>query len=146
MAAIIKMAAMRRISVFFLFPFIHWPFSLTKKNHRYWSFLIYISEYWHEIWDIYYAFALFLPIYWPQIVNFVSPNYAQPSVFAQIKFIGSLSAWLPWAYFLCFSISFSSLTFFIDLVQFCKVHSALYMSECSCFHFKMNQKILKKVK
>ena len=32
-----------------------------KKQQRYGCFWLYISEYWHEIGDIYYAFALFLP-------------------------------------------------------------------------------------
>ena len=51
---------------------------------------------------------------WPQIVNFISPNYARSSVFVQIKSVGSLAVWLAWAYFLCFSISFSSLTFLLN--------------------------------
>ena len=106
----------------FSISFSRLTFSWTeKKQHRYRSFWIYISEYWHEIWDVYYAFALFVAC-WPQIVNFISPNYAQSSV-------SSLAGWLPWAFFLCFSISFSSLTVFFP--NFAK-YALGPMSECSC--------------
>ena len=39
----------------FSISFSRLTFSWTEKQHRYWSFWIYILEYWHEIWDIYYA-------------------------------------------------------------------------------------------
>ena len=62
-------------------------------------------------------------------MNFISPNYAQSSAFVLIEFIGSLAVWLPWAYFLCFFISFSLLTFFFP--NFAK-YALGPMSECSC--------------
>ena len=45
----------------FLFPFPHWPFFQQKNQPTYWSFWIYTLEYWLEIWDISFTFALFLP-------------------------------------------------------------------------------------
>ena len=67
---------------------------------------------------------------WPQIMNFISPNYAQSSVFIQIKYISSLAVWL----LLCFLFP-SSLTFFLP--NFANMHSALCLSAlvlvCTCF-------------
>ena len=81
----------------------------------------------------------------PVFFYFNSPNYAQSSVFVQIKYIGSLAVWLPWAYFLCFSVSFSLLTFFLP--NFAK-YALRPMSECSCLalHSLSTFLVAKKVK
>ena len=125
MAAIFKMAAMRPLPVFFLFIFHHSPCSWTEKN----NIDIGLSECTFRIltWNMGHLLCL-CTIFacWPQIVNFISPNYAQSSGFVQTKFIGSLAVWLPWAYFLLFlfrNISFSLLTFFLP--NFKSMHSAL---------------------
>ena len=122
MAAIFKIAAMKRLPVFF--PFLHWPLSSTEKTTH---ILVFLNIHLGILtWNMGY-FVCICTIFacWPEIVNFMSPNYAQWSVFVQIKFIASLAVWLPWAYFLCFFY----FLFFIDLflARFCKVyiHSAL---------------------
>ena len=127
------MLIMSLLPVFFYFLF----FIDSKHWLKTTQILVFLNIHFRILtWNMGYLLCLY-PIFacWPQIVNFISPN-SRSSVFVQIKFIGSLPVWLPWAYFLCFSVSFSLLTFFLP--NFAK-YALKPMSECSCLFFELNK-------
>ena len=109
---------------FYFFSFIHLFLEQNQTTH----ILVFLNIHFGILtWNMGYMLCLFtIFAWWPQIVNLISPNYAQSSVLVQIKCIGSLAVWLRWAYFLCFYVSFSLLTFSRPILP--SLHSGLCLS------------------
>ena len=106
-------------SCVFLFPFLDWPFSWTEKKTT--QILVFLNIHFGILtWNMGYLWCLCtISAWWPQIVNFISPNYAQSSVFVKIKYIGSLAV----------SFYVFMFPFLIDLfvAQFCEVCTQAYV-------------------